>query len=85
MHPLRVHFWVYTSIYVYTKSHTVTRKIQIPYTLVGAHAVALHGTVRGTVDIDFIIKWSLKNLTLIEKALNELGLTSRLPIRSEDM
>ncbi|MCB9091351.1 MAG: hypothetical protein H6621_10060 [Halobacteriovoraceae bacterium] len=60
-------------------------KYKIPYALVGGHAVSLHGAVRGTIDIDVITKWNLKNLKNIEKALEEIGLTPRLPITAEDL
>ncbi|MGB0452687.1 MAG: hypothetical protein ACPGJV_03160 [Bacteriovoracaceae bacterium] len=61
------------------------KKHKVPYAIVGGHAVALHGAVRGTIDIDFIIKWSLKNLNAFEKALNDIGLQSRLPITADDL
>lgn len=61
------------------------KKYQIPYAIVGGHAVALHGALRGTVDIDFIIKWNKTNLLNAEKALNSIGLISRLPINAEDV
>jgi len=57
----------------------------IPYAIVGGHAVALHGAVRGTVDIDFITKWQLTHLKNIEKAMKALSLTSLLPITAEDL
>lgn len=60
-------------------------KYRIPYALVGGYAVALHGAVRGTVDVDFIISWSLKNLKLVELSLGEIGLRSKLPIHAEDI
>ena len=60
-------------------------KYKSPYALVGGHAVALQGAVRGTVDVDFITTLSKKNLSLIEKALFELNLTSRLPITPSDL
>lgn len=60
-------------------------KNQVKYALVGGHAVALHGAVRGTVDFDFILQWNLKNLKKAEQALNELGLVSRHPIGAEDV
>ncbi|MCY4643420.1 MAG: hypothetical protein OXB88_02280 [Bacteriovoracales bacterium] len=60
-------------------------KYRIPYALVGGHAVALHGAVRGTIDLDFIITWSLRNLQLVESALSEIGLVPRLPITPEDL
>jgi hypothetical protein len=58
---------------------------KIPYALIGGYAVALHGAIRGTVDIDFITKWNLKNLTLIEKAFLDMGLVSQLPINAKDI
>lgn len=61
------------------------KKYKIPYAIVGGHAVAFHGAVRGTIDIDFITNWSLKNLRLIEKALAEINLTPRLPITPDDL
>ena len=58
---------------------------RVPYALVGGHAVALYGAVRGTVDVDFVIQWSRKNLLQAEKALSECGLVSRLPISAKDV
>jgi hypothetical protein len=57
----------------------------IRYALVGGHAVALHGAVRGTVDIDFVLKWSKSSLEKAEKVLLGLGLESRLPISAKDI
>lgn len=58
---------------------------KVPYAVVGGHAVALHGAVRGTVDIDIIIKWTLKNLQKSEQIFKEYGLESRLPVIAEDI
>ena len=60
-------------------------KAKIPYAIVGGYAVALHGALRGTIDVDIIIKWTLKNLESIEKVLNEMGLVSLLPIDSNSL
>ena len=60
-------------------------KHHVPYAIVGGHAVALHGALRGTVDIDFVLRWNKKNLIAAEKALNSLGLESRLPVNAEDI
>ena len=60
-------------------------KRKLAYAVVGGHAVALHGALRGTVDIDFVIKWSAKTLRDTEIALNELGLVSRLPIKADEV
>ena len=57
----------------------------VPYAIVGGHAVALHGAVRGTLDIDLLTELELKNLKLIERALGEIGLRPRLPITPEDL
>jgi len=57
----------------------------VRYALVGGYAVALHGAVRGTVDIDFVIDWQLEQLKAVEKCLNNLGLVSQLPIDAEQL
>lgn len=57
----------------------------VDYALVGGHAVALHGAVRGTLDIDFILRWTPQNLENAEKALNELGLISRQPLLASEI
>ena len=56
------------------------KKYKVPYAIVGGYAVVLHGAARGTVDIDIVLKWSLSSLKNVEKALNEIGLESRLPV-----
>ncbi len=56
------------------------KKARVPYAVVGGCAVALHGIPRGTIDIDFVIQWSLKNLLKTEAVLRELGLISRIPV-----
>jgi len=58
---------------------------KISYAVVGGHAVSLHGAVRGTIDIDFVVAWNKKTLLLAEQALNEIGLISRLPISAADV
>jgi len=57
----------------------------VRYAIVGGHAVALHGAVRGTVDVDIALAWNLKSLQAAEKALNGIGLVSRLPISADDV
>ena len=58
---------------------------KIPYAIAGGHAVALHGAIRGTVDINLLIQWKLENLKLVQRALGEIGLQSRLPVSPEDI
>ena len=57
----------------------------VKYALVGGYAVALHGAVRGTLDIDVALRWTYENLIAAEEALNSAGLRSRLPISANDM
>lgn len=57
----------------------------VRYAIVGGYAVALHGAVRGTVDVDLAIDWTLDALTRAEQALGELGLVSRLPLTARDV
>ena len=60
-------------------------RARVRYAIVGGHAVALHGAVRGTVDIDVVLLWNRKTVVAAEKALNEIGLVSRLPISANDV
>jgi predicted nucleotidyltransferase len=57
----------------------------VRYALVGGHAVALHGAVRGTVDVDIALAWNLKSLKATESALQEIGLVSRLPVTADNV
>ena len=57
-------------------------KNKINYLVVGGYAVNFHGYSRNTVDIDLVIKFTLKNLKKIEKILNDFGLVSRLPVNA---
>ena len=56
---------------------------QVDYALVGGYAVALHGAIRGTVDIDMILDWQLDNLKQAEASLKVLGLKPLHPIDAE--
>jgi len=58
---------------------------RVKYAIVGGYALALHGAVRGTVDVDLVLKISRTNYQNAEKALLELGLTSRLPVGADDV
>jgi hypothetical protein len=56
------------------KSHDVD------YAIVGGAAVALHGVVRGTLDVDVIVNLEPANLARMERAMAAIGLVSRLPL-----
>tara|TARA_R110002072_G_scaffold74965_5_gene177104 strand:- start:321 stop:782 length:462 start_codon:yes stop_codon:yes gene_type:complete len=58
---------------------------RVQYALVGGYAVALHGAVRGTVDIDFVIALNQRAYRQTEKALNSIGLNSQLPVSADDV
>jgi hypothetical protein len=53
--------------------------------VVRGYAVALHGAVRGTVDIDLVLRWDLRNLESAATGLGSLGLVSRLHVTAEDV
>lgn len=66
----------------------VTRALdqgRVPYALVGGYAVALHGAVRGTVDVDLVIRLRAQDFRRTEKVLNTLGLRSRLPVTAAEV
>ena len=69
----------------------LTRVIQaldengVDYALVGGYAVALHGAVRGTLDIDLIIGMTEADFTRAEIALHSIGLQSRLPVAAKEV
>ncbi len=60
-------------------------KNNIEHAIAGGHAVALHGAVRGTVDLDLIIKLEKESFLKIEKAFEQIGLQSRLPVNAEEV
>ncbi len=60
-------------------------KHRVKYALVGGYAVALHGAVRGTVDVDIVIQLTQNAFNKAEQALVELGLQPRLPVSADDV
>lgn len=58
---------------------------KLKYALVGGYALALHGLVRATIDIDLVLSLKMSDFVLAEKLLEQLGLKSRLPIRAQDV
>ena len=61
------------------------RNAGVRYAIVGGHAVALHGVVRGTLDIDVVVRWTRATLVRAEAALNAIGLVSRLPVTAREV
>ena len=58
---------------------------RVPYALVGGYAVAFHGAVRGTVDIDIVLRFSERDFRRAESALAGLSLRSRLPVTGSEI
>jgi hypothetical protein len=61
------------------------QKQKIRYALVGGYAVALHGALRGTVDIDVLVSLQRAELEKVEKVLLSLGLISRIPVSAKEI
>lgn len=58
---------------------------KVDYAIVGGYAVALHGAVRGTMDLDVIIQCNLKAFLAIENAMRQLGFESRVPVTGHEV
>lgn len=58
---------------------------KVRYALVGGYALALHGIVRATLDVDLVLNLAIRDFERAEKALLKAGLQSRLPIRAQDV
>jgi hypothetical protein len=60
-------------------------RAKVPYALVGGFAVALHGVVRGTVDIDLILRFRESDFTRADEAFRSIGLMPRLPVTASEV
>lgn len=60
-------------------------KNHIDYALVGGYAVALHGAVRGTLDVDLVLSLDKKSLNKAEEIFLKMGLVSRLPVTADEI
>ena len=85
-------FVILKYIPVYTIIMTFLEKVclalnngRVGYVVVGGYAVALHGAVRGTLDIDIALRWTKRDLEKAERVINDLGLVSSLPICAVDV
>jgi len=63
----------------------VLNRSRVRYVIVGGYAVALHGAIRGTLDVDVALRWTKHDLVNAEDALQNLGLVSRLPVTAIDV
>jgi hypothetical protein len=60
-------------------------RLKLRYAVVGGYALALHGLVRATMDVDFVLNLKQDDFELAEKALGQIGIQSRLPIRADEI
>jgi hypothetical protein len=58
---------------------------KIPYAVVGGYALAFHGLVRATMDVDLVVEVGTERLEAAESALKEMGLVSRIPVRAKEV
>jgi len=58
---------------------------RVPYAIAGGYAVALHGAVRGTMDVDLVIRLRERDFAQAEQVLKGLGLQPRLPVSASDV
>jgi hypothetical protein len=61
------------------------RSARVAHALVGGYAVALHGAVRGTVDIDIVLRFGEQQFVAAEQALAGIGLRPRLPVTAVEV
>ena len=76
---------VYTLCTFIQKLIKALEKANVRYALIGGYAVALHGAVRGTVEVDLIISLDQQQYEAAEKTLQKLGLQSRLPVSAQEV
>ncbi|HED15862.1 MAG TPA: hypothetical protein ENI64_03445 [Gammaproteobacteria bacterium] len=57
----------------------------VKYAIVGGYAVALHGAIRGTIDIDLVITINKPQFIAAEQALLAIDLQPRLPVNADQI
>lgn len=60
-------------------------KASVRFAIAGGYAVALHGAVRGTVDVDIVLRLARPQFLAAEAALKGLGLAPRLPVSAAEV
>ncbi|MBI4345844.1 MAG: hypothetical protein HY553_03250 [Elusimicrobia bacterium] len=61
------------------------RESGVDFAVAGGYAVALHGVVRGTLDIDVVLRHERGQFLKAERALSALGLAPRLPVSAGEV
>jgi len=68
----------------FQKLFSTLNKIKVRYLVVGGIAVNLYGIERATADIDLIVDLEENNLKKFLKAIKEIGLKPKVPVKLED-
>ncbi len=71
-------------MFIYRLIQALERR-KVNYAIAGGYAVALHGVVRGTIDIDLVLRLSRKNFLAAEDALKDIDLQSKLPLQAAEV
>lgn len=58
---------------------------KIPFAITGGYAVALHGVVRATMDVDLVITLNKDTFLQFAQCMKNLGLQSRIPIDPNEL
>ncbi len=61
------------------------QKAGVNCSIVGGYAVALHGAVRGTIDLDLVIEHVEAQFVACEHALLQLGFKPKLPVSAAEV
>lgn len=78
--------FVYTCIYMFLlELCQAFANAKLKYAVAGGFAVALHGAVRGTLDVDIIISLKEADFLLAERTMKKLGLVPRLPVSAKEV
>jgi len=76
-------YW-YILMFLFSVIDALSRA-RAPYALVGGYAVALHGAIRGTIDIDLVIRFTERDFKAAERALRTISLEPRLPVTASEV
>jgi hypothetical protein len=61
------------------------RANKVKFAITGGYAVALHGAVRTTLDVDIVISCTQESYQAAEAAMRSMGLVSRIPVRADEL
>jgi hypothetical protein len=68
-----------------TRLCSALNQSKIEYAVVGGYAVALHGAVRATIDVDLIIGLTEESFVKSEETFKKLGLLPRIPVTAQQL